>query len=288
MIVAPDSTDPPLPPGLHVHGPSNDVRQSLTERVERKFFIAPRRTGWALALLRTTCRWDDLYPEEQINSLYFDTADLDQHERSLSGEFSKDKVRIRWYGDGLSEATVSVWLELKSRRGLASTKQRRPAEVQAGALDFASLRRGIVPGWTLISTMAGFGFFPGKPLHPVVTVSYWRCRFMEPRTGFRVSLDTHIRSSLVMPGIGRGERELELPGAVIEVKGPSFDLPPSLRQLAEIGSSWTRYSKYSSSLEAHVSDLGGVSRLWPSGTMYVEPSTTVPKPKGEVSKCGRN
>jgi len=280
------------------------------ERVEQKYFVAPAKMGLALALLRRTCRWDGEYPEEQINSLYFDTVDLDQHQRSLAGEFAKDKVRIRWYGawpdgaapDGaapgspagadpessLVEALVPVWLELKSRRGFSSTKQRRPLQVSAEALAPAGLTRGIVPVTALRQAMAEFGFFSPGRLVPVVAVSYWRRRFVEPGTGFRVALDSRIRSTMVMPGIGRGERGLELPGAVIEVKGPTMDLPLCLRQAADLGSSWTRYSKYSSSLEAHLGDLGSVSRLWPSGTVHAEPCVGIPKLRRGVATCGSN
>jgi hypothetical protein len=273
----PAEDHPTLPANLHVHGPSTGGRR-VAERVEQKFFVAPVRANLALALLRRTCRWDAEYPEEQINSLYFDTARLDQHQRSMAGEFAKDKIRIRWYGTGHSGA-VRVWLELKSRRGFASTKQRTALQVPAIALAFEELSNGIVPVTTLMQTMAGFGFFSSERLHPVIAISYWRYRFVEPRTGSRVALDVYIRSSVVMPGIGLGERGLELPGAVVEVKGTSVDLPLCLRQVAELGSSWTRYSKYSSSLEAHAADLGSASRLWPSGTMHAEPCTGVPKPK---------
>ncbi|OFW60314.1 MAG: hypothetical protein A2133_10165 [Actinobacteria bacterium RBG_16_64_13] len=256
-------------------------------RVEQKFFVAPSRIGAALALLRRTCRWDRDYPQEQINSLYFDTADLDQHERSLAGDFAKDKVRIRWYGTEHDE-TARVWLELKSRRGFASTKQREALDVPAGLVALEALPRGIVPASVLLQTMAGFGFFSAKRLQPVIVVSYWRYRFVEPRKGLRVALDAHIRSTMVMPGAGLGERNLELPGAVVEVKSSSIDLPYSLRNVEELGSSWTRYSKYSSSLQAHAGELGSVSRLWPSGTMYAEPSSAVPEPNREVATCGSN
>jgi hypothetical protein len=88
--------------------------------------------------------------------------------------------------------------------------------------------------------MAEFGFAaPGK-LCPVIAISYWRYRFVEPETGFRISIDSCIRSSLVISGLGRGERGLELPGAVVEVKGPVFDLPRALKPILEIGASWTR------------------------------------------------
>lgn len=265
----------------------------LTARVEQKYFVAPARIGCALALLRRTCRWDGDYPEEQINSLYFDTADLDQHERSLAGEFTKDKIRIRWYGGDHGphmheDGPARVWLELKSRRGFSSTKQRRLLEVPGELLRYDTLSRGIVSHTTLMQTVTEFGFGNRGRLQPVITISYWRQRFVEPRTGFRVALDSHIRSSMVMPGIGRGERDLELPGAVVEVKGSTFDLPARLRQVAELGSSWTRYSKYSSSLEAHRSDLGSASRLWPSGTLHAEPCTGMERPTREVTACGNN
>ena len=265
----------------------------MVERVEQKFYIPPSRLSHAMGLLRRSCRWDRDYPEEQINSLYFDTRDLDQHERSLAGEYSKDKIRIRWYGteydphlpskrtvvpateattepaaEPAAEATTfPVWLELKSRRGFVSTKQRRMMQVAGDALSPGRLVRGILPLAELIQTMAAFGFFTQGRLCPVVAISYWRQRFVEPRTGFHVALDSHIRSTAVMPGIGRGERGLELPGAVVEVKGPVLELPAPVQGIAGIGSSWTRYSKYSSSLDAHGAARGSVSRLWPSGVM---------------------
>jgi hypothetical protein len=273
----------------------------LRERVEQKFYVLPQKQSLAFALLRRTCRAEKDYAVGQVNSLYFDTPDLDQHERSDSGEHAKDKVRIRWYGEdhdphrtgdesratGSNGAALSgahgadaslddhgvirVWLELKSRRGFASTKQRLPLEVSTAALASSALSRGIVPSATLMETMAAFGFFARRRLCPVVAISYWRYRFVEPETGFRISIDSHIRSSLVMPGLGKGERALELPGAVVEVKGPVFDVPHALRPIAYIGTSWTRYSKYSSSLDGHEATAGSVSRLWPSGMMDAEP-----------------
>lgn len=274
-----------FPSNLHV-SVSNPASGAppLRERVEQKFFVAPGRESLAFALLRRTCREDPEYPVGQVNSLYFDTADLDQHQRSDSGEYEKDKIRVRWYGethdphrasgplsDGTDGDSVSIWLELKSRRGFASTKQRVCVDAPQAALAHAVLGRGIVSRATLMRTITGFGFFSRSPLHPVIAISYWRYRFVEPRTGFRISIDSRIRSSTVMPGIGSGERGLELPGAIVEIKGAVFDVPSSLRPIAEIGSSWTRYSKYSSSLDGHAAPRGTVSRLWPSGVMDVSP-----------------
>ena len=276
----------------------------LPARVERKFFMTPGRVEDACALLRACCRPDPDYPSAQVNSLYFDTSDLDQHEASDTGSFGKDKVRIRWYGtehdphvrtaraiDPASSPAAEpeddrphVWLELKSRRGFESTKQRAVIRVPATALAPAALIRGIVPASTLTETVVGFGFFPEGALKPVVAVSYWRDRFVEPRTGYRISVDSRIRSTMIMPGIGRGERGLELPGAVVEVKGATFDLPPALLALSDLGAAWTRYSKYSSSIDGHLADQGAVSRLWPTGVLGS--ATTAPTPIRRAAQRG--
>jgi len=164
---------------------------------------------------------------------------------------------------------------LKERRGFLCTKQRSAVQVAAHMLRPDALGQGIVPASLLIGSMAAFGFFASKRLCPVVAISYWRRRFVEPRTGFRVAFDTDIRSSMVMTGIGRGERGLRLPGAVVEVKGVTADFPTSLRGLADLGSSWTRFSKYAGSIDAHAADLCSVSRSWPSGVLHAESCTGV-------------
>jgi hypothetical protein len=218
----------------------------------------------------------------------------------LAGYFAKAKIRIRWYGTepevhdsalvkvdmAPGAAAVPIWLELKERRGFASTKQRLAADAPPAALQSHALANGIVSTSVLMTTRAGFGFFAAKRLCPVIVISYWRRRFVDPRTGFHIAFDSDVRSSVVVPGLGRGERGLRLPGAVVEVKGLSAELPACLRELGELGSSWTRFSKYSSSLGAHVGDLASVSRLWPSGVVHVEESTEVPISDREVAACG--
>ncbi|MCK4221560.1 MAG: hypothetical protein KAX25_01730, partial [Dehalococcoidia bacterium] len=104
--------------------------------------------------------------------------------RSASGEFRKDKVRIRWYGKTETlQGSVPIYLELKSRQGFASSKQRRRLLVPADSLDTARLGAGIVDRTILTDTTAGFGYFPDGPLQPVIVISYWRYRLSEMLTG---------------------------------------------------------------------------------------------------------
>ena len=83
--------------------------------------------------------------------------------------------------------------------------------------------------------------------------------------GQRVALDCRIRSTMVMPQPGNGERELELPGGIIEVKGRSMELPPALRSTRMLQTHRTRFSKYSACIDAHSEKPGAMGRLSPPG-----------------------
>ncbi len=238
----------------------------LPRRMEMKFFIAPARVEFAYGVLSHACPPAPEYACEQINSIYFDTADLDQHTRSLAGDYRKDKVRIRWYGNerGVKDLQT-VFLELKSREGFASFKQRLELSVPAERLELKRLREGIVTKTLLYDTLADFGYLPPAPLQPIIKVSYRRYRFIEVFSGKRVALDSDIRSTCLTGSIGNGETDLKLPGAVIELKGSGLDLPVTLKDLQLLDVDWSRFSKYSSCIEAHMEMPGAAGRLSPSG-----------------------
>ena len=112
-------------------------------------------------------------------------------------------MRLRWYGEiSDHQEMLPVFLELKSRQGFASSKQRLRLLVSTQHLELARLGAGVVDKTTLVDTLAGFGHFPEKPLRPIIVIAYWRYRFNEMSTGIRVSFDYNIRSSMVTPELG--------------------------------------------------------------------------------------
>lgn len=235
-------------------------------RFERKFYIVPDRLGLALGLLRQMCRPDPDYPFDLVNTLYYDTADLEQYELSAAGDFRKNKVRLRWYDDGKAETgETAVYLELKSRQGFASSKQRQRFTVSPHLLERQNIPDGVLSRAEITDTLGDFGHFPGKPLVPIIYISYRRYRFTEMFTGIRVSFDYDISASVVAAELGRHERTIKIAGGVIEVKGPSLDLPVSLRRLKFLDTDWSRFSKYGACLEVHFQEPGSVARSWPSG-----------------------
>lgn len=238
------------------------------ERFERKFAVRPRNLGFATAMLRQVCRRDREYPGGQVTSLYFDTDDLVQYERSGAGDYEKNKVRLRWY-DGVVPAggETDVYVEVKSRRGFASGKRRTRISVPAAVLATAGLYRGVVPYRRLAALLGGMGFPPAQPLRPVIRITYRRFRFNEAQTGVRVSIDDRIRAVVVAPDLGRYDHEIVLPGGVIEVKGPTLELPRTLRRMAFLDTDWSRFSKYGTCLDTHFTRPGSLSRGWPSGRL---------------------
>ncbi len=239
-----------------------------TSRFERKFIILPRDIGLGIAFLRQVCRPDREYPENRVTSLYFDSADLDEYIRSASGEYRKKKVRVRWYDDAdESQGMVPVYLELKSREGFASSKQREKFTVPSEYLLPQNIGRGILDKTTLNNTLAKLGYFPERPLQPVILISYRRYRFQEIQTGIRVAFDYDITATMVAPDLGRRESRISLPGAVIEVKGPRLELPVTLRRMKFLDTDWSRFSKYGYCIDAFLTDPGTVGRFSPSGRM---------------------
>jgi hypothetical protein len=181
-------------------------------------------------------------------------------------------VRIRWYGDSHQAAgEIPVFLELKSRQGFASSKQRRRLLIPAAQLEPAQLVKGIVSKTTLIETLAGFGHFLDKPLKPIILITYQRYRFNEILTGIRVSFDHDIRASIVDPELGRPTLagEITLPGGVIEVKGPTLALPLTLRRMKLLDVDWSRFSKYGSCLDVYFAEPGSIARSWPPGKLIL-------------------
>jgi hypothetical protein len=247
-------------------GKSTSGLDQKWERFERKFFIQPTKAAFARSLLSHICLPDSRYPQGTISSLYFDTPELDNFQKSDNGDYEREKIRIRWYDNTeVSNGMVPVYLELKSKRGFASRKQRRRILVPAERLKKISPGNTIMDRNVISSTLSGFGCFSRGPLIPVILITYKRLRFIEILTGVRLSFDWKVCSVIKSPILGHSRTNLMLEGGIIEVKGPSMEIPESLRSINYLGTDWTRFSKYAGCLESQMERSGSVGRLWPSG-----------------------
>ena len=162
---------------------------------------------------------------------------------------------------------MPVYVERKIREGYASSKQRQQITVAASRLKPRNLSGGILGKAELLDILGGFGYFPEKPMKPIILVTYRRYRFNEMQTDVRVSFDHDISALVVAWELGRRDSELRLKGGVIEVKGPGLELPVILRNMKFMDTDWSRFSKYGSCLGAHFAEPGSMARFSPSGRM---------------------
>ena len=214
-------------------------------REERKYPFPAARAPLLTAWLDARLPRDPQYPEGVVTSCYYDTANLDSYQESADGEFAKRKLRLRWYGDPV-DPYAGAWLELKSRHGARSIKQRLRYP-SSGVPDRLGL---IIPDREELTRrlrdLTGFATAPIEPtLQPTALIRYRRIRWQSSDGAVRASLDTDVRASNP-----RGA-PIWLPvpdGSVLELKS-SGELPPQLAHLARLGLRRTAHSKYALAVE---------------------------------------
>lgn len=239
--------------------------QAKSERFERKFFLPQEMIPFAAHLLAHCCPEDRQYPRGTVHSVYYDTPDMDFFCDSQEGNYGRVKIRIRWYDFPAAGTSATAFLEMKSKRGYAGSKQRKSFSVPWQRFGDSILGQGILPYPVVMQGLAEFGYCPPNLLKPLIRISYRRLRFIDRLTNSRISLDWDIRSNLVRPDAGRREGTIRMEGGVIEIKGRSADIPDTLQSIRDLGTDWSRYSKYASCLDAHLEEPGSVGRHWPSG-----------------------
>ncbi|MBN2083899.1 MAG: VTC domain-containing protein [Anaerolineales bacterium] len=93
-----------------------------SRRYERKLLTEELLPRQVEALVRLhPLMFHDPYPPRQINSLYLDTADMQNYYDNVSGAETRRKVRLRWYG-ALTGPIARPMLEIKVKDGLVGRK----------------------------------------------------------------------------------------------------------------------------------------------------------------------
>lgn len=214
-------------------------------REERKYPLPAARARLLTAWLDARLPRDPQYGEGVVTSCYYDTPQLDSYQESADGEFAKRKLRLRWYGDPV-DPYAGVWLELKSRDGARSVKQRFRYP-SAGVPNQLGL---IIPEREELTRrlrdLTGFAAAPVEPtLQPTALIRYRRIRWQSSDGAVRASLDTDVQTSNP-----RGAPIwLPIPdGSALELKSAG-ELPPQLSHLARLGLRRTAHSKYALAVE---------------------------------------
>ncbi len=214
-------------------------------REERKFPLPAARAALLTAWLDARLPRDPQYPVGVITSCYYDTPALDAYQASADGEFAKQKLRLRWYDDPV-DPYAGVWLELKSRDGARSTKQRLryPSTGVPNQLGLIIPERDELV--RCLRDIAPSAWLPIEPtVAPTALIRYHRIRWQSTEGSVRASLDTNLQASNPR---GAPIWQPVPNGSVLELKS-SGELPPQLAQLGRLGLRRTAHSKYALAVE---------------------------------------
>jgi len=224
---------------------SPDSASGADPREERKYPVPEARASLLTAWLDARLPRDPQYPLGVVTSCYYDTAQLDSYQESADGEFRKQKIRLRWYGDPV-DPYAGVWLEIKSRDGARSDKQRFRYPSLGGANQLGLIIPEREELARRLRELTGHAVAPLDPtLQPTALIRYQRIRWHSADASVRVSLDTSVRASNP-----RGA-PIWLPvpnGSVLELKS-SGDLPAQVAHLGQLGLRSTAHSKYALAVE---------------------------------------
>jgi hypothetical protein len=92
-------------------------------RYEIKFVCDAHRLSQARSWIRLhPAGFVVAYPPRRVNNLYLDTPHLSSLNANLAGLVAREKLRLRWYGEDMTD--IQPFLELKGKRNLLGTKRR--------------------------------------------------------------------------------------------------------------------------------------------------------------------
>ena len=131
------------------------------------------------------------FVDRKVNTLYFDNLAQEAIQHNLAGIASRNKVRLRWYGDNFSLNT-DLQLEIKSRDGRLGSKIKYPISTKMGFFknDFVSKISD-----DIFKEVYSSGFKHSSindHLVPMLMVKYKR-KYFEIMNGVRVTIDNNIK-----------------------------------------------------------------------------------------------
>lgn len=214
---------------------------SKPAQYETKYVFDVGATATVLGLLRRICAPDPQFPRGTVSSIYYDTRSWRFLGEKVNSDYSKTKVRLRWYSDMNGHSEYS-FAEAKLKTGTHRRKIRVKTDLGGDRLlrmGFSDPRLRRVP-----ELLRAHGLVVGDPLFPAFVITYRRERFVEPITGARICLDYDIRAPRANPLVVPKWRPVRLANGVFEMKGSVQELPASLRRLAGLGCRRFSFSKY--------------------------------------------
>ena len=209
-------------------------------RYEVKFVCPePFRNKFDLWLQYARERFFRSYDNRIVNNIYFDSLDMRDFYENVAGISYRAKTRLRWYGDTMAPAAMT--LEHKIKRGRISRKQALRLEgIDLGAIAWDELSDHLCAR-AEYSSCAIASYFK----NPVLRNRYRR-RYYETRGHrLRMTVDSDLAFYDAAGTAGpAGSTVVRTHSSVVEFKAPVARAGELQRLLEDIPLRMTRFSKY--------------------------------------------
>lgn len=219
---------------------------------ERRYEIKLVCDAGLLAQARTWIRqhpalFRSAYPSRLVHNLYLDTPGLNSFGANLAGISTRQKLRLRWYGER-RDVVVHPVLELKRKENMLGDKKR---QTLACELDWQRPYRHIL---RQVQEAAAADWQPWlqAATQPALINRYRRDYFATADGVLRATLDYGLQAyDQRLAARPNRTRPLPLPDVVIiEVKAPLDHLPRLQEAMGHFPLPRMRSSKYANSLLA--------------------------------------
>ena len=157
------------------------------------------------AILLHPAGFRKIYPDRQVNNIYFDTPQLTTYKHNVAGISKRKKYRVRWYGTEPT-AVVNPNFEIKMKENQLGSKKVTPVD--------AFTINDLKPVTAVANKLSG----SDVPLRPVLMNSYVRSYFGIPSRQFRVTVDKHLRYFSCLNAGKFTSYKIQEPVIVLEIK----------------------------------------------------------------------
>jgi hypothetical protein len=187
------------------------------------------------------------YPPRYVNSIYLDTADLENYQANVLGYTNRRKVRLRWYGESFGEIAKPM-LEIKIKQGLVGTKQAFP--LTSMTID-CHVCDDIVHHTLSNSDLPRIVQLELQNMHMVLLNRYYRHYYVSYDGDFRVTIDSELAFYKINSAFGNLflHRQLSRSEVIVEIKYAEEQEPSADRVINFFPFRVTRSSKYVQGVE---------------------------------------
>ena len=209
-------------------------------RYERKYRIENASLSQVeLVIRQNPACFQMAFPDRRINSIYLDDIAFNSLNENLAGISKRNKFRIRWYGDTLSEVKKPT-LEIKIKNNFTNTKDffKLPDFTLTPAFDCVQFIETHIPNLQ-------------QRLFPVSIIQYLRSYYVSQNGKVRATIDRKLNYYLYQGRLLMQHSPAIDHGIILEIKYDK-DYDDQMQPIFQmIPFRLTKNSKYVSSINAH-------------------------------------